>query len=498
MTDIWFRNAQACMSVCAEEGVTRLTWTRQHLSRLRNDGILYVRQFYMHTPIRPKIMHIGVQGASEYHIFSKITEPTSVWPVWSGKGDTWDDLIDLIEKPWGESKKICSDISTLPALRPTYGQKHRIVIHNSPAPISGVGQQFWATLAQVQADYPEVELFVNGTMSYAVLFGLKFRACDFGLSDAGDTNSQLYLPNGMKIKLDKGEVKKLYQWEDWLKLLGFKIDELVRNENNSRFRLKIRSARWAAKHWATNYRFFKNNQNIAVDSDASDADFEPRQSHAIVLRRKHFTLKEADKILCNRCRIAPGCKAYRQDSICGLTGSTMAELAKYFDSRNAGRIIEGLAYVTRLQAQRLEASMDNEANSGDVDPEVTKQMNALFANGVKLAKLVDPKLAGPGVQVNVGVNNGDATVVSMTNPKELMANIVNALEGQGIPRDQITPDMVEGVLKGMTVQPQHQAIEAQAIAVEDVLGKKKPEKVSVGKIIDMDPLPLIPVARDDQ
>jgi hypothetical protein len=76
MTDIWFRNAQACMSVCAEEGVTRLTWTRQHLSRLRNDGILYVRQFYMHTPIRPKIMHIGVQGASEYHIFSKITEPT--------------------------------------------------------------------------------------------------------------------------------------------------------------------------------------------------------------------------------------------------------------------------------------------------------------------------------------------------------------------------------------------------------------------------------------
>lgn len=471
MTDIWFRNADRAMAVMAMEGVSRITWTRQHLGRLKFDGIAYVRQFYMHGAVRPKIMLIGVQGSSEYHIFSKLNEPLAVYPTWSGKGDTWKDLVDLIEYPHGENEALCSDQSTPSSLRPVLGQKHRIVIHNSPAPTSGTGKDFWVTVAQVQADYPHVELFINGTSSFATLFGLKFKTVDFGLSDAGDINQIFVMPNGVRVKMQEDGADKLRQFEDWVRLLGFTPDEIISNQN-MRFAYRIRAAKWAAKYWSANFRFFTEHKNLVPDDvDASDDDYKPKQTNSINLRRGVFTLREADKILCNRCRIQAGCRFYRADSICGLKESEMADLEKYFDSRNASRIIDGLAHILRLQGRRAETALENEVKSGEVNPDVDRQLNSMFANGVKLAKLIDPTLAGPGtkVQVNVGTG-GSIESVSMSNPKEMVAGIVSALEAQGIRREDITPQMLQGALRGMSVNAQPVAIEAQVIQYEDAIG----------------------------
>lgn len=495
MTDLWFRNADRAMAVCAAEGVSRLTWTRQHIARLKIDGILFVRQFYMHTAVRPKIMVIGVQGSSEYDIFGRITEPKAVYPTWCGKEDSWDDLERLINEPWGENKKKCEDLSIPSGLRPIYGQKHRIVIHKNPSSVSGLGKAYFNNLAQVQVDYPDVELFVNGSTSFSTIFGLKFRAVDFGLSDLGDRNSQITLPNGLLVNLldepkklsSATPLEKLMIHEDWLKLVGFTAREIWMDQSK-RQAFRIRAARWAAKHWANNLRFFRGTANIAPDDAlVSDDEFVPLQTNRIVLRPKQFSLKEADKILCNRCRIQVGCRFFRADSICGLVESPMADLEKYFDSRHAGRIIDGLGQIVRLQARRAEVLLDQESKGSEINPEVDKALNAVFANGVKLAKLVDPNLAGPGtkIQINNGVP-GAAQVVANANPKQIMANIVEALEMQGIPREKITLEMIAGVLKSMSANSEQQAIEAAAVKFSDLMGGNQSPAIGHPVIMDAD------------
>lgn len=493
MTDLWFRNADRAMAVCAAEGVSRLTWTRQHIARLKMDGILYVRQFYMHTAVRPKIMIVGIQGSSEYDIFGRITEPKAVYPTWAGTEDSWEDLEKLIENPWGEDKSKCEDLSIPSGVRPVYGQKHRVVIHKCPNPSSGIGRRFFNSLAQVQVDYPGVELFINGMSSFSIIFGLKFRAADFGLSDLGDANTSIRLPNGLLVRLDRASTKytspleRLMIHEDWIRLVGFTPREIVVDQSK-RQAFRIRAARWAAKHWANNLRFFKEHYNVAPDEAAlSDSDYVPPETNRIVLRPKQFSRADADKILCNRCRIQVGCRFYRADSICGLVESPMADLEKYFDSRNANRIIDGLGQIVRLQARRAEALLEQESQGADVNPEVDKALNAVFANGVKLAKLVDPNLAGPGtkIQINNGVG-GTASVVAQANPKELMANIVEALELQGIPRDKITAEMVAGVIKSMSVNTTQQAIEAAAVKFSDLMGGNQSPAIGHPVIMDSD------------
>lgn len=479
------------MAVCAAEGVSRLTWTRQHIRRLNMDGILFVRQFYMHTAVRPKIMLIGIQGSAEYTMFSKIDEPVAVYPTWSGKYDDWDDLRAMVDNPVGEDMKRCTPGRLPQSLTPVYGQKHRIVIHNNPSAFTGVGKIFFNKLAQFQIDYPDVELFLNGTKSFSTMFGLKFRAVDFGLSDLGDRNQEIILPNGLTVDLAAKTIRtasageRLMQNEDWVKLVGFNVPEVVRDQNK-RFGLRIRSARWAAKHWSDNLRFFRKSFNVHPDQiDVSENEYHPPESKRIVLRPKQFSLAEADKILCNRCRIQVGCRFYRADSICGVIGSEMNELEKHFDSRNAGRIIDGLAKLTQLQARRLEATMAQEAAGTEINPEVDKQINSLFANGVKLAKLVDPNLAGPGtkIQINNGIP-GAAQVVASSNPKQMMAGIVEALEMQGIPRDKITPEMVAGVLKSMSANSEQQAIEAAAVKFSDLMGGNQSPPIASPVIMD--------------
>jgi hypothetical protein len=448
MTELWFRNTLSCLDVCAEEGVNRLTWTRQQLMRYKQDGILIVRQFYMSTSVRPKIMIIGIQGSSEYSVMSKYDEPLGVYPTWSGKNDSIDELYEMAESPWGENERLCSDERTPASLRPVLGQKHRVVIHDNPSSSSGVGKQFWNRLSQIQEDYPDCEFFVNGVKSFGALFGLKFKAGDYGLSDLGDTNQHIILPNGMTVKLNQGELHKLIQWHDWIKVLGFDIKTIIEDQKE-RYRFRIRAARWASKYWEENYRFHSTGMNVAPDFESSDQTYKPRQGR-LVLTTRRFTLADADKLLCGRCRIEPGCKLFRQDSVCGLGDSKVSDLEKFFQTRNAGLIVDGLARLTQLQAQRLENSMEAEQVSGEVSPEVTKQINSLFANGSKLAMLVNPELrGGPRVQVNVGVNGSASVQVQNANPKQIMSDIVAALEHQGIDRDAITPAMIEGVLKSM-------------------------------------------------
>jgi hypothetical protein len=133
-----------------------------------------------------------------------------------------------------------------------------------------------------------------------------------------------------------------------------------------------------------------------------------------------------------------------------------------FKSRDADQIIDGLSTLLAANANRLEKGVEEEQAYGELDPEVTKIANQLFNQGVQLAKLIDPNLrGGTKVQVNVG---GDAQVITASSPKQVMGSIVRELERRGIPREQITPEMVSGLLAEMASgKPQHEAIEGTVL-----------------------------------
>jgi hypothetical protein len=104
--------------------------------------------------------------------------------------------------------------------------------------------------------------------------------------------------------------------------------------------------------------------------------------------------------------------------------------------------------------------MESEEDLEVLDPEVTKIMNQLFTNGVKLAKLVNPNLTKPLVQIN----NGRAAAVGAADPKQLAVEVIRALEAQGIARENITTEMFQAMMmKMVTDGAEPAAIQGQVI-----------------------------------
>jgi hypothetical protein len=113
-------------------------------------------------------------------------------------------------------------------------------------------------------------------------------------------------------------------------------------------------------------------------------------------------------------------------------------------------IIDGLGTLLAASTRRLESGLMEEQAIGDRNPEVTRQLSQVFDQGIKLAKLVDPSLrGGPSVQVNFG-GGGQSTQVAQANPQQMVATVFRELRAQGIEAEDITAEMVTGVLENMS------------------------------------------------
>lgn len=486
MTTLYIRNGELNMALLAEEGVSHLVFTRQNLGRQKHEGHVYVRQFYAATGIKPKIMVIGPGGASNYFLDDKIDSPRSVFPVWSAKNDKLSDLVKLCADPVGDNEELCFSNTTPRMIRPVFGQEHRVVIYNPVLILSDL----WRSVKRIRADYPDVKFHLNGCQPFHFLFNNEFDSVDY--DPASSRGSEIALPGGNLFRISCDPVFNLEKWQDWINLLGFSIDDVLR-DIPTRIKFNIRSAMWAKSHYIDNFRWVKNVEDRNALADPSEEEYVPRNSRTIVSRRKRYSTKLAEKILCNRCSIAPGCKLFRSGQVCGLAESSMTDLTQFFQSRSADKIIDGLAEITKMQARRLQTASAAEELSGEFDPEVTKMQNSLFKNGVSLAKLINPELSGPGtrVQVNVGVN-GNAEAVSLASPKQLMASVFRELESQGIPRDQITPEMVKGIISGMVHGSPMKSITAAAVMNDDELAaaRLRAELAESAKAIEGEVLPL--------
>lgn len=433
MTEVWFRNPHNYVKELAEVGGPfRVVWDRGILVKKRIDPVIHAK-LYFGTDADFEILCVGSQGTAHLDADHNLDRPLAVYPTWE-YGENFQILEEMVSSPIGLDADACSADVPLDE-RPVVGQPHRVVVTNLPNAQIGANRPFYRHLRELQEEYPDCNIMLHGSYSYRVMFGMGFGSADVEPRTAA-ANGKVTLPNGKELAYAR-TVSQL----QWVNLMGMSVTDLKVPRDRCIFNIK--GAIWAGEHFNEDVRF-KSQGQVEVDPNSPVTTLPVVKSG--FKANASLVKQEGDMVTCDTCSLANTCKLYREGAVCSVQGSETNVLAKMFQSRDSGRIIDGLGTILAAQTDRLQRGMESEEEFGELDPEVTKIMNQLFQNGVKLAKLVDPTLNKP----LVSINNGAAGAVASANPKELGAAVVRALEDQGIPRHEITPAMFENMLLKMT------------------------------------------------
>ena len=477
MVDLWLMQPQKYINIALEEGFRKFTF---HVVPQWASSLEIFTWMRANTQMygRVKFMMIDHGGATEYETFSTWDEPVAVYPTWDPT-DGWEMLDMLMASNVADDPSV-TGAHAPPQLRPRPGQKHRVVVHRIP-PAQDGRAEFMLKMREYQLKYPDAELFISGCTRFNDLFGLGLKAVDYlpvEITATGASQSRIVLPSGRQVAKDAIANPR---YADWFNLIGVNQWDIVTKED--RILVCLLSARWAARNFDSVKPFvarkIRNGSNNTVFMpneymQVSDKDFILPATRRTVMRNLGIRPDEYDRFTCDTCILHNACTLYREGSVCTVKGSDAVGLADAFGSRDARVIMDGLTQLAKRNAERLENAMAAEEGSGELDPEVTKLTKTVFDQGVKLAKLRDPSLAGGAkVQVNVGVGaGGQANVgISTTNPKELTSTIVAELEQAGIPRDEIDGAMIKGVLRNMAQVGQQQAVSTAATKHQITSGK---------------------------
>lgn len=440
-TQVWLRNPDNYVREVVEVGHHLIAFDRGYIVKKSIDTLGWA-DIYFPTPTPWRILHVGVQGTAEYKPGDDIEWPTAVYPTWEYGQDTLADLEELLANPVGESTEACGDERVPSSERPVLGQEHRVVIVHLPEMGSGPGRKVMREIAELQREYPDAIVHVHGLYGFRAMFSHGIGAVDV---DARTTaqKGKVILPNGKEMTHEA-----THKYPNWVTLLGMSPVDLEVPRNRCIYIMK--SALWAGEHYMENFRYrvaAGSSAGAGPDVTSPSSDYKPPTTVAVRTGSAPATV--GDKMLCDTCSLQTTCKYARDGAVCSVPGSEPAPLARFFKTRDSGTIIDGLGTVLAAQTRRLERGMEDEEDSGELDPEVTKIVNSLMTHGVKLAKLVDPALAAAGaMKVGVVVQNGQGGAVAQANPKSLVAGLVAELEARGVPRNRITPEMIENMLGG--------------------------------------------------
>jgi len=461
MTEVWFRNPHNYIRELAEVGVARIAWDRGLCVKRRIDPLKHAAAYFPDKDWR--VLLVGEQGTAEY-VKANWDKPVGVYPTWDASVENLELLEEMMEYPIGEDADACNDPTVSDDERPVMGQEHRVVVINTPAAGTGAGRALIRKLKELQEDYPQCKLHIHGLYSWRISFGMGFGATDVDpRTNAG--KGKVTLPSGKELLAERTVAVP-----QWVTMLGMKPIDLTREPRN-RCIYNIKSAIWASENYMENVAFASRQATVAALKSAAPDITSKSVPVPTVKSNSPFTkpmvAQPTDKINCDSCSLQNNCKYYRQGSVCSVPGSEPAELAKHFNTRDADQIIDGLGTLLALQARRLDRGVAEENLYGELDPEVTKIANQLFTNGSKLAKLIDPqRFSGPSVQVNV--SQGGAAAVQAATPNQVVGSIVRELEMRGIPRGEITPEMVSGLLAEMAgAQAAPKIIEGKVLGRDD-------------------------------
>lgn len=451
-TEVWFRNPHDYIRELVEVGECNVAWDRGMLVKKHIDPIKHA-ELYFGNAFDWRVLAIGQQGTAEYTPGCTFDTPDAVYPTWA-YGEDSTLLEEMIEFPIGEDEAACKDFTVTGDERPVKGQPHRVVITDVPDTRTSQGRSFIRYLKGLQEDYPECIIHLHGTYGYKIAFGMGFRAADVEPRTTAQ-KGRLHMPAGSILKYEE-----LRKNPKWAAALGFSVSELEVPRNRCMFNIK--SAIWAGKYYDQMFKF-KTRGEGSGDYTSSDNDHVPAETREY----KSRNFKEGDKLLCDTCSLQNNCKYFRSGAVCTVPGAEPVRLSKYFNTRNADDIIDGLSLVVAAGANRLERGMKTEEVLDEVDPEVSKMMNQVFDQGVKLAKLLEPGRFSTGAKVQVNVGPGGSAAVASADPRQLVAATIQALVQQGYPRDQITNEMIQGALQGMVNSDQAtKAIQGTVISGE--------------------------------
>lgn len=439
-TQAWFRDPHSYVREMVEARVGNVAWNRGALVRRKIDPVKHAELYFGGASIDWRVLAIGEQGAAEWRPGDTTEAPSAVYPVWRYE-DPFSLLEELVEQPVGEDKEICATEGPADEI-PKFGQEHRVVITDLPASNLGAGRQILRMLRILQEDNPKCIIHLHGAYSWRVAFGYNLGAADVD-PRFGAQKGRVCLPQGKEVPFEH-----LYQNVQWATVLGFAPSDLATPRNRCIY--NIRSAVWAAENYGS-LNAFTTRRGGRVDTTSSDAEHEPNQTKDPVAG--HLKKKEGDKVVCNTCSVQDKCKNFRDGSVCTLPNAETKSLASKFGTRDAEEILDGLGALMATGAHRLERGLRLEAEDGDIDPKVTTILNSLHAQGVTMAKMLDPSLRGGAkVQVNVG-NGGQAAIVTQASPQQLVAGIMRELENKGIPRADITSEMIKNLLAAKVGTP---------------------------------------------
>lgn len=463
-TEVWFRNPHNYIRELAEVGAGRIVWERGLIAKRRIDPIKHAGTYFAGRPWR--LMMMGEQGTAEYTSESPDT-PVGVYPTWDAAEESFPLLEEMMQYPIGDDADLCNDQSIPLDQRPVANQVHRVVVINIPSLSSAQGRAYVRQLKELQEDYPECLLHVHGLYSWRVSFGMGFGATDVDpRTNAG--KGKVTLPSGKEMIAEKTVAVP-----QWVTMLGMKPIDLTREPRN-RCIYNIKSALWASDNFMENVAFAARREQSQATRHIPDTTSNKAPRPLEVKNKSPFTgpvsPQPSDKINCDTCSLQTSCKFYRQGSVCSVPGSEPAELANHFKTRDAQTVMDGLSTILQLQARRLDKGVAEENVYGELDPEVSKLANSLFANGVKFAKLLDPTLnGGPSVQVNVGNVGATQAAMQAATPNQMLGSIVRELESRGVKRENITEDMILNLISEMGGEGGRDgAVQGHVLAAKDV------------------------------
>lgn len=449
-TQVWFRNPANYIRELVECGQTNIAWDRGILVKKKIDPVKFASLYFGET-YRFRLLMVGSQGTAELRNGDTLAKPTAVYPTWT-YGESAAILEEIVERPVGLDYEICNDPTLDPDERPVFGQEHRVVVTGMPVGNSGPGRQFFRYLKELQEEFPECIIHVHGLYGWKLAFGTGFAAADVDPRVAAQ-KGKVHLPSGSEILYERAQANP-----KWVTTLGFKPVDLAVPRNRCMFNIK--SAVWAGDNYDKLFNFRVNNNGAPVDTTSPDAEFKHPETKSHMT--KPLSAKDADRFLCNTCSLQTACKYFREGAVCTVPGAEPTRLASFFKTRDSSLIIEGLGTLVAAGANRLESGMRDEETFGETNPEVTRMMSQVFDQGVKLAKLVDPALRGGGA--NVQVNIGGQQQIQNSNPQELVARVFRELKSQGIAEEDITAEMVQGILDSSSQKSIAPAVQSTVIS----------------------------------
>ena len=382
----------------------RLAWTRQFLRECRINPDAYMQYHLVGRPFR--VLTVDIDETTDTTESSTTTHPTWVY------GDRQSRLESYLRE-----QLPMVVIAGIPVFMPPF-------------------LEFFHWLSSLQEDYPDTKIHLHGGQEFTQIFGLNLGSADYdAVEDArGD---KVRLPNGRRI-----HVSEFATWGKWFRMLGWNWREVTSPQLRTEFNM-------AAAAWAS--QFFKSDIPFTFRPTRASLQVKPDEVPTVgtfldAYRRRNA--EDGDKIICDVCSLAPHCKLYRAGAVCTLNESPSRELAELFGSRDSNKIIDGLNKLLKMQAERITEARDREATAEDgLDEKVTKLIDNMINQGVKVAKLINPALANPKMQVNIGLLTGEAKTAP---PKQLATAAIAELERRGHARENITLPMVEDLIREMT------------------------------------------------